>query len=153
MVATMTATAPRSHPTPRSNSHPAGLLELVAVITALSAAAGSVALQLYAGRRSPQHLVLLLIATWVLSPFVALVLLNSLSKHWQAFPRRAHHCVMLLVSVVSLAIYGTAVVRPLASKPPAFVFVAVPPGSLILAAVTLATSWLIARKLHNDAAQ
>jgi Na+-translocating ferredoxin:NAD+ oxidoreductase RnfE subunit len=54
---------------------------------------------------------------------------------------------MVLVSVVSLAIYAIAVVRPLASKPPAFVFVAVPPGSFILVAIILATAWLIARKL------
>jgi hypothetical protein len=115
-------------------------------MAAVSAAAGSVALQLYAGRRSPEHLVVICIAAWVLAPFVALVRLNSLSKQWHAFPRRALHGVMLLVSVASLAVYGTAVVRPLASKPPAFVFVAVPPVSLIFAAVALATSWLIGRK-------
>ena len=133
-----------------SSSRPAnrrsGLLHLVALVTTVAAAVASVALQLYVGRRSPQHLVLLLIAGWILSPFVALVLLNLLAKRWPTFPQRALQCVMLLVSLASFAIYSIAVVRPLASKPPAFLFVAVPPGSLLVAAITLATAWLISRR-------
>jgi len=102
------------------------------------------------GRRSPQRLVLLLIAGWVLSPFAVLVFLNLLAKRWSALTQKALHCVMLFVSVASLANYSIAVVRPLASKPPAFLFVAVPPVSLLLAAITLATAWLMSRRLGQQ---
>src|SRR5262245_9454306 len=103
---------------------------------------GSVFLQLYAGRHSPQHLVLFLIAGWILCPFVALALLSLLTKRWASFPQKTVQTVMLLVNIGSLAIYSVAVVQPLASKPPAFVFVTVPPASLVLAAIILITAWL-----------
>jgi hypothetical protein len=53
---------------------------------------------------------------------------------------------MLLVGVASLAIYSLAVLRPLVSKPPAFVFVAVPPVSLLVSAIILGTAWLRSRR-------
>jgi hypothetical protein len=137
-----------------SNSHAgirrSGLLQVVALVATGAGAVGSVAVQLYAGRRSPQHLVLLLIAGWVLSPFAILVFLHFLSKRWPALTQRALHCVMLFVSVASLGIYSIAIVRPLASKPPAFLFVAVPPCSLLLAAITLAIASLISRRLGHQ---
>src|SRR5262245_24208254 len=122
-----------------------GLLQRVALPVTVVAAVGSVAFQLYAGRHSPQHLVPFLIAGWVLSPFVALALLSLLGKRWAAVPQGALHATMLLVSVGSLGIYSMAVLRPLVSKPPAFVFVAVPPASLVLAAIVLIAAWLVSR--------
>ena len=122
------------------------LLQQVALSAAVAGAVGSVALQLYAGRHSPQHLVLLLIAGWILSPFVALAVLHLVSKRWPVTIQRVLHFVMLFVSAISLAIYSLAIARPIASKPAAFVFVAVPPASLLLAAITLATALLISRR-------
>src|SRR5262245_11576901 len=121
-------------------------LQLGAVATTAAAAVGSVGALLYAGRRSPQHVVLFLMAAWVVSPYVALAFLSLASKRWPAFRRTTLHSVMLLVSVASLTIYCVALVRPFASKPPAFVFVLVPPTSLVLAAIVLATVWSLSRR-------
>jgi len=120
--------------------------QLGAMSTTAVAALGSVGSVLYAGRNSPQHVVLFLMAAWVISPYVALVALNLVSKRWAAFPQRALHGAMLLISVASLIAYGLALVRPLASKPPAFVFVIVPPASLVLAAIILAIAWWLSRQ-------
>jgi hypothetical protein len=125
---------------------PNGFLGSAAALVTFVAALGSVALQLYAGRHSPQHLVLVLIAGWVLSPFVILALLHRQARRWPAATRTTLFCLMLAVSLGSLAIYGAAVARPLASRPPAFLFVAVPPASLLLAVAMLAAVWLIERK-------
>lgn len=118
----------------------------------MAAAVGSVALQLYAGRHSPERLVLLLIAGWVLAPFLVLLFMNLLAKRSTPVTRKALHYVMLVVSAASLTVYAIAVVRPLASKPPAFLFVAVPPASLGLAAITWATTWLAFRQRHRRGA-
>ena len=118
-------------------------MQPAALVASVVAAAGSVALLLYAGRRSPQHFVVFLMAAWVLSPFVALALLSLVVKRWPAFPQRVLHGVMLLVSVASLTAYDVAVLRPLTSKPPAFVFVLWPPVSMALAVIILSTArWL-----------
>ena len=122
-----------------------GLLQAVAPVATLLCAVGSVTLQLYAGRRSPQHLVMFLIAGWVIAPFVALLVLNLLAARWRTFPRKALHAAMVLVSIASLAVYILAVVRPPASKP-AFPFVATPPASLMLTAIVLTLAWLSTRK-------
>lgn len=123
-----------------------GFLGSAAALFTFVAALGSVALQLYAGRHSPQHLVLVLIAGWVLSPFVILAFLYLQARRWPTATRTTLFCLMLAVSLGSLAIYGVAVARPLASRPPAFLFVAVPPASLLLALAVLAAVWLIERK-------
>ena len=128
-----------------------GPLQIVAAGVTVLSAVGSVALQLYAGRRSPHHLVIALIAGWVSAPFVAFLLLNRLAGRWPRFPRRALHSAMLVLSPASLVIYILAVVRPPASRP-AFPFVAVPPASLLLTAIILALAWLSSRKRSDTAA-
>jgi hypothetical protein len=122
----------------------------VAAIVTFVAALGSVALQLYAGRPSPQILVLILIAGWVLSPFAVLGFLHLRANRWPTVPRTTLYCVMLLVAFSSLAVYGLAVVRPLVAKPPAFLFVALPPVSLLLVAVGLAAAWIAGRSRHVE---
>jgi ACR3 family arsenite efflux pump ArsB len=126
-----------------------GFLQPAALVATVVAAAGSVGLLLHAGRRSPQHFVVFLMAAWVLSPFVALALLSLVIKRWPAFGQRAIHGVMLLVSVASLTAYSVAVLRPLTSKPPAFVFVLVPPVSLVLAVAILSTAWWLSRSART----
>ena len=131
-------------PPPSGNS--SGLLRSVASIVTLVAALGSVALQVYAGRHSPQTLVLILIAGWVLSPFVVLGILHLRASRWSPVPETTLYCLMLLVALGSLAVYSVAAMRPLASKPPAFLFVALPPATLLLATVVLAAAWIAGRK-------
>jgi len=119
-------------------------MKLRGVALAVTAAA-AVALQLYAGRHSPQHLLLFLIAAWVLSPYGVFIVLDRLARRWPTFPRTALYGLMLFVSAASLAVYVHAAVRPPAVKPAA-PFVAVPPAAWLLTAVTLLVAWLISRR-------
>jgi hypothetical protein len=50
------------------------VLRRVALPAALAVAVASIGFMLYAGRRNPSRLLVLLFAAWVLSPFVAAIL-------------------------------------------------------------------------------
>ena len=58
-----------------------GRLRAAALIAVVAGAVGSVGLMLHAGRRSPRIL-LVPFLIWVLSPFMALVLADAVSKRW-----------------------------------------------------------------------
>jgi hypothetical protein len=90
-------------------------------------------------------LLLVLFALWVLSPFVALVLANVVSRGWAILTRAALYCVMLVVTLASLAIYADIALGPPRAKT-ASVFVVVPPASWLLITTALSIAALISRK-------
>ena len=102
-------------------------LRAAALIAVLAGTTGSVGFLLRAGQRTPR-LLLVLMAIWVLSPFIALVLANVVSKRWSVFTRATLYCVTLVLTLGSLAIYG-ALILPPAGSARAFVFLVVPLGS------------------------
>jgi ACR3 family arsenite efflux pump ArsB len=121
------------------------VLRAVALVALLVGALGSVALMLHAGRRKDSpRLLLALFAIWVLSPFVALVLANIVSKGWSVITRATLYGAMLVLTLGSLAIYGDVALGPLRAKT-AFVFVVVPPASWLLIATVVSISALISR--------
>jgi membrane-associated HD superfamily phosphohydrolase len=122
-----------------------GRLRGPALIAALTGAAGSVGLLLRAGRRNDSRLLMVLMAMWVLSPFVALVWAHMVSKRWPVLTRSTLYSLMLVLTVASLAIYSDAVVSPPKAQG-AFVFVVVPPVSWLLAAVALLTAALLSSR-------
>lgn len=124
--------ATREHWLPR-------LLRIATQISRLVGAAGSVGLMFWAGRHNDSRLLLVLFTLWVLSPFAVLVLADLLSKHWSVVSRATLHCATLVLTVVSLFIYGDVAFGPPRAKT-AFAFVVVPPLSWLLigVAVTLA---------------
>jgi hypothetical protein len=130
-----------------------GLLRVAAVTAVVAGAVGSVALTLYAGRRSDSRTLMVLFAMWVLSPFVALVLANVASKRWSVLTRAMLYSVMLVLTVGSLAIYAVRALRPPRTQA-AFVFVVVPPASWLLIAVVVPIAALISRRRsrRNDGA-
>jgi hypothetical protein len=102
-----------------------------------------------AGERTPR-LLLVLFTIWVLSPFVALLWANMVSKHWSVITRVTLYCVTLIVTLASLAIYGELVdVRPPGSAN-AFLFVAVPPASWVFMTIVVATAAFISRRLSHQ---
>jgi hypothetical protein len=119
-----------------------GLLHAAALVAVLAGAVGSVGLMLHAGHRNPSRLLLVLFALWVLSPFIALVLANMISKHWSVLTRATLYTVMLILTVGSLAIYGDVALGPPRTKA-AFVFVVVPPASWLLIAIVVPVSALV----------
>ncbi len=118
------------------------LLRASAHIAVPVGAVGSLGLMLWAGRRNDSRILLVLFALWVLSPFMALVLANAVSKRWSVVSRAALHSVMLVLTLVTLAIYGDVVLGPPRAKP-AFVFIVVPPASWLLIAIVVAVAALI----------
>ena len=122
-----------------------GLFHAAALIAVVAGAVGSVGLMLRAGHRNPSRLLLVLFAFWVLSPFMALVFANMVSKRWSVLTRAALYTVMLVLTVGSLAVYGDAALGPARSKT-AFVFVVVPPASWLLIAIVVPIAALISRR-------
>jgi hypothetical protein len=117
------------------------VLRMTALIAVVAGAAGSIGFMLRAGRNAPLFLKLLF-ALWVLSPFMALVLADVVSKRWSLLTRATLYSVMLVLTLGSLTIYGDVALAPPRSQG-AFVFVVVPPASWLLIATALPTAALI----------
>src|ERR1043165_7414516 len=78
-----------------------GVLQTAALIIALAGAAGSTGLTIFQGRHNPSLLLIGMFTVWVLSPFVALVVLLLNSKVW-TFPTRVMLWgLTLIISIVS----------------------------------------------------
>ena len=101
-------------------------------ITVLGAAA-CWALMLYAGRHNRSLILVVLFTVWVLSPFLALWLLD------------ARLAVAGAISIVSVAIYARIAFAP-PHTTPAFAFLAVPLATWILLGIARGAGWLTTRK-------
>jgi hypothetical protein len=127
-----------------------GLLHLlrgVALVAVVAGAVGSLGLMLRAGH--PPLFLRVLFAIWVLSPFVALLVANVVSKRWSFITRATLYSVILFLTVGSLAIYGNVAFGPPRPKP-AFVFLVVPLGSWLLMTIAVSIAAFVARKRRND---
>jgi hypothetical protein len=122
-----------------------GLLHTAALIAVLAGAVGSVGLMLRAGHHNPSRLLLVFFALWVLSPFIALIMANMVSKRWSVLTQATLYTMMLVLTVGSLAIYGDVALGPPRVKA-AFVFVVVPPASWLLIAIVVPIAALISRR-------
>jgi hypothetical protein len=118
------------------------LLRTLALIAVRIGAVASVGLMLYAGRRNNSVVLSGLFTIWVLSPFVILILVNAFSGRWSVLTRKALYTVMLIVTVVTMALYGYVVLRPPKSTG-AFMFVIVPPLSCLFSITTILVSGLL----------
>jgi hypothetical protein len=139
--------AKESHGRPEPGS--LGVLRGAALLALLVGAVGSVGLTLHAGQRTGSpRLLLALMAIWVLSPFVALVVAAIVAKGWSVITRATLYSLMLVLTFGSLAVYGVFASGPLRAKP-AFVFVMVPPASWLLSAMVISIAAIISRKLSR----
>jgi len=118
------------------------------IIALLVGAVGSVGLMLRVGHRNPSRLLIVLFTFWVLSPFIALVLANVVSKRWSVLTRATLCVEMLVITVGSLAIYGAHAFGTLRAKT-GFVFLVVPAASWLLIAIVVAIAALISGRLSR----
>jgi hypothetical protein len=123
-------------------------LRAAALIAVVVGAVGSVCLTLYAGRHNDSRLLMALFAVWVLSPFMVLVFAHVVSKRWSVPTRAALYCVMLVLTLGSLAIYADVAFWPPRAKL-AFVFVIVPPASWLFIAIVVPIAGLVGNKLSR----
>lgn len=127
-----------------------GLLHIVALTAVVAGAGGAVGLMFWVGHRNPSRVLLLLFVIWDLSPFVALLLADMVSKRWSVITRATLHVVMLVVALSSLSLYGDVVLRP--RPQPAFMFLVVPLGSWLLITIVLSLAALISGRLSRRGA-
>jgi hypothetical protein len=107
-------------------------MRAAALIALVAGAVGSVAFLLRAGsRNSSLPLLVVLFTIWVLAPFVVLAWAVVVSTRWSAVTQTTLYCVALAVTLGSLACYGGLVKKPEGS-PNVFMFVAIPPASVLL---------------------
>ena len=107
----------------------------VALVALLAGAVGSMFLMRRVGPDAPRFL-LLTFAVWVLAPFLALAAAEMFSTQWPSRSRAALHGLSIAVAVISVAVYGTVAFGPRGSQP-AFWFMVVPAGSLLLIAAAV----------------
>jgi hypothetical protein len=119
-------------------------LRRAALIAVLVGAVGSIGLLLRASQRTPPFL-LFLFVLWMLSPFVAVVCADMVSKNWAALTRSTLYGVMLVLTLGSLAVYGNDALNPRKAQA-AFVFVAVPLASWLLIAIVVPVAVLLSRR-------
>ena len=126
---------------------PLGILRGAALIAVLAGAVVSLGFLLRAGRRTPRFL-LVLFVLWVLSPFMALVWSNMVSKRSSVVTRATLYTVMLVLTLGSLAIYGD-VAFGYATAKVGFVFLVVPLASWLLIAIAVPMAALVSSILSR----
>jgi hypothetical protein len=125
-----------------------GLLRAAALIAVLAGAVGSVGLTLHAGRHNDSRILVVLFVLWVLSPFVALLWANNVSKRWTVLTRATLYSVTLVLALASSAVYGEVALGGSRAKT-AFAFVIVSPASWLLTAVVVPIAALISGRLSR----
>jgi hypothetical protein len=110
------------------------------MIAMVAGAVGSVALMLRAGRNNSSGILLVMFVLWVLGPFVALALANTVAKRWSASARATLYYLMLVVALGSLAVYGYDAIRRISAKA-AFIYLVLPFASWLLMAIVIPIAW------------
>ncbi|SRR5258706_11059992 len=126
---------------------PLSLLRTIAIVVVLVGAGASLALMFRAGHNNKSVLLLGLFAIWVLSPFVALLVANIVSKNWSVLTRLALYILMLFLTFGSLVGYS-GVLSPPGTKP-AFVFLVVPLISWLLIVIVIPIAASLSRRLSR----
>jgi len=117
-------------------------LRTIALTILLAGAMGSLGLMLNAGRHTPLFLLILFVG-WVLSPFLALLAANGVSKRWPVNTHVMLYWLMLLLSPGSVVSYSGTFSYP--GTKPAFIFLVVPFISWLLIVLVI----LIARRVSR----
>ena len=107
-------------------------LRATALFVALAGAACSAGFTtLRASQRNSPRLLLVLMAIWVMSPFIAFIYASVVAKRWPVPTQVRLYRAMLVVTLGSVAIYGVDALHPLSAKG-APVFVSVPAASWLI---------------------
>jgi hypothetical protein len=114
-------------------------LTVLATLTTTAAALGGLVAMFLIGRHQRSILLIVMFAVWVLSPLVALVLINARARAWNPPAHRTFQYATILISGVAFIRYVWVVVRPLTAQP-ASTFLIVPLVSWIAIGVAAAVA-------------
>ena len=117
----------------------------MALIVMLVGAIGSLGFMFYAGRNQNSVILIALFTTWVLSPFVGLLIANKTSKRWTVLPRVTLYLLMIVLTLGSLISYSGAFSPP--GTKPAFKFLVFPLISWLLIGTVIP---MARRLLHKN---
>ena len=102
-------------------------------------AAAAEGLTLYAGRNNGSLILKSVFAIWVLLPFATFVMADRIARRWPGGGRSLLEGVMLVLTLATLAIYGTTVAWPPRAQA-AFPFVMTPPITVAVLGAALAVA-------------
>ncbi len=129
------------------NNRPFSLLRTIALIALLCGAIDSLYFVINAGRNNSSILLPALFVIWVLSPFIILLIANSISKRWSFLTRKTIYWLMLIVTVGSLIFYS-AFNTPGTKR--TFVFLIVPLISWLLIITAIIVTRRLSRKTNAN---
>jgi hypothetical protein len=113
-----------------------GIFRVTALIALVIGAIGSLGFMFRASQHTPRILLILFIV-WVLSPFAALLWANMVSRRWSVLTQGTLYCVVFIVALGSLAVYSKLIDIKPAGSANAFLWVIVPPLSLLFIAIVI----------------
>ena len=119
-------------------------LSVISLMVLLAGAAGSIVFTLNAGRHNSSVLLPLLFTGWVVSPYMALLVIRFYSRLRLAISDATYLSITLFITLVSLSAYSGVFSLP--GMKHAFVFLAVPAFSWFIIIISLL---LRRRKLNN----
>ena len=120
-------------------------IRTLALAILLIGAVGSLYFMFNAGRNQKSFFLIACFTTWVLSPFIALLIANVISKRRSISTSMTFFFVILFITVGSLVSYSGAL-SLFGAKPPAFKFLIVPLVSWLLILTVIPISQKISRK-------
>jgi hypothetical protein len=128
---------------PRSDSP--GMFRTITLVVTVAAAIASLAFMFMVGRQQKSVVLMALFAAWVVSPFVALVYGNVISKGWAESRRSVFAGLALLLSLGSAAIYGMVAFGPPRPQPASF-FLLIPAASCVVIGVVWAIGAVVGKR-------
>ena len=117
------------------------------MVILIAGAVVSMGLTLQAGSRNKSFILPLMFVSWVLFPFIALLVVNSMSARWPVTVRVILYFLMIFIAIGLLICYS-GILSPVGAQP-AGVFLIVPLISLLLIAIFIPVSLVISRR-DND---
>jgi hypothetical protein len=127
------------------------VLRIISVTILFLGMTGSLGFMLYTGRNNKSVLLMLLFAIWILSPFIALLRINTIAKKWSAFSRISLFSLMIILSSGSLA--GYSGLLNLKETKPAFVFLLIPLISWMLMVLVIPVAAALSRRFSQKEEQ
>jgi len=116
-------------------------LRTIALVVMLFGAVASLCFVINAGRNNNSILLRALFVIWTLSPFVAFLFADTISRRWPFLKRITLYWLMLVVTLGSLVCYSGAFNT--SKTKPAFIFLIVPLISWLLMIIVI----LVAQRL------
>ena len=126
---------------------PLGFLRMIALIVVLVGAAGSLHFVLEEGSSNDSVLLVSLFVSWVLSPFIALLLANVIFRRWAVLTRTTLYGLTIVLTIGSLIIYNGALSSP--GTMPALKFLTVPLVSWLLMATVIPLAASLSRRSNS----